>query len=55
MSLLHKTNGLPLQWTLALIKFIKMEPHSEESKNNVSNTLQMEAHLKETSKNCHFC
>ena len=31
-----------------------MEPHNEESKHNVSNTLQIEAHLKETPDNCHF-
>ena len=54
MSFLHKTNGLPLQQTLALIKFIKMEPHNKETKNSPSNTLQMEAHLKETPINCHF-
>lgn len=45
MSLLHKTNGLPLQQTLALIKVIKMDPYNEETKNNISNALQMEAHL----------
>ena len=54
MSLLHKTNGLPSQRTLAFIKFIKMEPHNDESKSNVSNTLQMEAHLTETPQNCHL-
>ena len=45
MSLLHKTNGLPLQQTLALIKVIKMDPYNEETKNNISNALQMEVHL----------
>ena len=54
MSFFHKTNGLPLQQALALIKFIKMEPHNEETKNSSSNTIQMEAHLKETPINCHF-
>ena len=31
-----------------------MEPHNEETKNSASNTLQMEAHLKETPINCDF-
>ena len=30
---------------LALIKVIKMDPYNEETKNNISNALQMEAHL----------
>ena len=59
MSPLHKTNGLPLQQTLALIKVIKMDPYNEETKNNISNALQMGStshlqYLKETPKDYHF-